>query len=124
MANCTTYLYDDSRLGCALPSGHDGPHATGSGRGWHDSDDMDGGVAAALIEKEIEDRPSNLIAAYWLRECDRRDEDAKRWKEVARRAIQARAGLRHELVLADERAEKHLRGEGDHRTKTTLWATR
>src|SRR5699024_11492246 len=26
MANCTTYLYNDPRLGCALPSGHDGPH--------------------------------------------------------------------------------------------------
>src|SRR5699024_5961358 len=76
MANCTTYLYNDPRLGCALPSGHDGPHVTGSGRGWHDSDDMDGGVAAALIEKEAEESPSVDYETMWW-EAERRAEKAE-----------------------------------------------
>src|SRR5699024_11177584 len=87
MANCTTYLYNDPRLGCALPSGHDGPHVTGSGRGWHDSDDMDGGVAAALIEKEAEESPSVDYETMWW-EAERRAEKAEaerdRWHSMWR----------------------------------------
>lgn len=87
MANCTTYLYDDSRLGCALPSGHDGPHVTGSGRGWQDSDDTDGGVTAALVEKEAEESPSVDYEAMWW-DAERRAEKAEaerdRWHSMWR----------------------------------------
>lgn len=48
---------------------------------------MGGGVTAALVEEEAEDRPSNPLADYWLREYNRRDQDAKRWKETARREV-------------------------------------
>src|SRR5699024_12631349 len=74
-----------------------------------------------LVDRADDELPSNPIAAYWLGECDRRDEDAKRWKEVARCAIQARAGLPHDLVLANERAEMHRRAEVDHSTNARCW---
>src|SRR5699024_5510230 len=94
--------YNDPRLGCALPSGHDGPHVTGSGRGWHDSDDMDGGVAAALIEKEAEESPSVDYEAMWW-DAERRAKEAEDRADDAHNLIVA---LRADLAATETRAEQ------------------
>src|SRR5699024_3566022 len=99
MANCTTYLYNDPRLGCALPSGHDGPTVTGSGRGWHDSD---GGVAAALIGKEAEESPSVDYEAMWW-DAERRAKEAEDRADDAHNLIVA---LRADLAATETRAEQ------------------
>src|SRR5699024_1562350 len=116
MANCTTYLYNDPRLGCALPSGHDGPHVTGSGRGWHDCDDMGVGVAAALIEKEAEESPSVDYETMWW-DAERRAEKAEaerdRWHSMWRQ--------RRIKQLAAEKRATRAEAERVRKAKAEAW---
>ena len=96
---------------CALPIDHDGPHVTRNGRGWHDSDDMDGGVAAALIEKEAErgtrgTATDSALARYWLKEYDRAEARAEKAEDRADDAHNLIVALRADLAATEARAEQ------------------
>ena len=98
----TTCMMTSPHFRCTLPVGHDGPHVTRDGCGWHDSDDMDGGVAAALIEKEAEESPSVDYEAMWW-DAERRAEKAEaerdRWHSMWRQR-----GIKH--LAAEKRATR------------------
>ena len=90
---------------CTLPVGHDGPHATRDGHGWHDHDDMGGGVTAVLIEKEAEESPSVDYEAMWW-EAERRAEKAEaerdRWHSMWRQRRIKNLAAEKRAARADE----------------------
>lgn len=86
---------------CTLSVGHDGPHATRGGYGWHDSDDVDGGVAAAPIEKEAEGTVGALIA-----ELEHHRARAEQAEQERDEADTANAGLQAEVDRWKARAEQ------------------
>lgn len=95
---------------CTLPVGHDGPHATRDGHGWHDYDDMGVGVTAALIEKEAEESPSVDYETMWW-DAERRAEKAEaerdRWHSMWRQR-----GIKH---LAAEKRATRAKAQADIR---------
>ena len=111
---CYMPYLGDPRRPCVLPIDHDGPHVTRNGRGWHDSDDMDGGVTAALIEKEAEPDEGAHIGpegevdwhGLYLSE-NRRAEKAERERDGALRLAKTAADQADEALGMVARGECH-----------------
>ena len=132
----TTCMMTSPPFRCTLPVGHDGPHATRDGYGWHDSDDMDGGVTAALIEKEAEEPPSVDYEAMWWdaeRRAEKAEKERDRWhsmwrqrgikhlaaKKRATRA-EARADIRGRAVAIYQQRAREAEAERDEWRQTAL----